>query len=109
MKLQLDRSPPRRRGSSAQTPPDTKRRYWLGAPPREWLAPLFLPVCSAVIVAWLVHTVLQADPPRTGRWLALALGLAGGFAASLAYTARLARLNTACSSRSGARSNVSAC
>jgi hypothetical protein len=66
------------------------RRYWFGAPPREWLAVLFLPVAGGVIVAWLVHAVMQSDPPRTALWLALALGLAGGLVAGAAYTLRLA-------------------
>jgi hypothetical protein len=65
-------------------------RYWLGAPPREWLAVLFLPVAGGVIVAALAHEVVQSDPPRAELWLALALGLGGGFVTGLAYTLRLA-------------------
>jgi hypothetical protein len=65
-------------------------RYWFGAPPREWLAVLFLPAGGAVTVAWLVHGILQSDPPRAGLWLALALGFGGGCVGGLAYTVRLA-------------------
>jgi hypothetical protein len=85
----LDRPSPKRRGRALMSAAPEKR-YWLGAPPREWLAVLFLPVAGGVIVAWLVHVVLRSDPPRTAQWLALSLGLGGGLVAGLAYTLRLA-------------------
>jgi hypothetical protein len=69
---------------------DRERRYWLGAPPREWLGLLFFPVGGAVIVGWLVHAILRSDPPRTAQWLSLALGLACGLVTGGAYTLRLA-------------------
>jgi hypothetical protein len=67
-----------------------RRRYWLGAPPREWLGVLFFPVAGGVILAALAHEILDSEPPRTDQWLALAVGLGGGLFAGLAYTLRLA-------------------
>ena len=68
-----------------------ERSLWLGAPPREWLAVLFLPVAAGVVLAALVVEIARADPPRTPLWLAFGLGLGGGLTAGLAYTLRLAR------------------
>jgi hypothetical protein len=67
-----------------------RQRFWFGAPPREWLAVLFLPVAAGVVIAELTHEILDADPPRTTLWLAFVLGLGGGLVAGLAYTFRLA-------------------
>jgi hypothetical protein len=63
---------------------------WLGAPLREWLAVLFLPVAGGVVLAALVVEIVRADPPRTALWFAFAVGLGGGLTAGLAYTLRLA-------------------
>jgi hypothetical protein len=63
---------------------------WLGAPLREWLAVLFLPVAGGVVLAALVVEIVRADPPRTALWFAFAFGLGGGLTAGLAYTLRLA-------------------
>src|SRR5205823_3096463 len=76
------------RGSPINAGPE--RRYWHGAPRREWMALLFFPVGGTVIIAWLVYEVMRSDSPRAAQWLALALGLAGGLVAALTYTLRLA-------------------
>lgn len=67
-----------------------RRRLWFGAPPREWLGVLFLPVGAVVIVAELGYEILNADPPRRTLWLAFALGFGGGVVSGLAFVLRLA-------------------